>query len=41
LDDFPQDDWPPVPVVHYAFELMVACGMLLAAIGLIFVVLSL
>jgi len=37
LDDFPQDDWPPVPVVHYAFELMVACGMLLAAMGLVFV----
>ena len=38
LDDFPRDNWPPVPVVHYAFELMVACGMFLAAIGLIFVV---
>ena len=38
LDDFPRDNWPPVPVVHYAFELMVACGMFLAAIGLVFVV---
>ena len=39
LDDFPRANWPPVPVVHYAFELMVACGTLLAAIGFIFVVL--
>jgi cytochrome bd ubiquinol oxidase subunit I len=39
LDDFPRANWPPVPVVHYAFELMVTCGMFLAAIGLIFVVL--
>jgi len=38
LDDFPRDNWPPVPVVHYAFELMVACGMFLAAVGLIFLV---
>ena len=38
LDDFPRDNWPPVAVVHYAFELMVACGMFLAVTGLIFVV---
>jgi len=38
LDDFSRENWPPVPVVHYAFELMVGCGMFLAAIGLIFVV---
>lgn len=38
LNDFPRDNWPPVAVVHYAFELMIACGMFLAAVGLIFVV---
>jgi cytochrome bd ubiquinol oxidase subunit I len=38
LDDFSQADWPPVPVVHYAFQLMVACGTFLAVIGLIFLV---
>jgi cytochrome d ubiquinol oxidase subunit I len=38
LEDFPRVNWPPVAVVHYAFQLMVACGMFLAAIGLIFVV---
>ena len=37
LDDFPRNNWPPVLIVHYAFELMVACGMLLAATGLLFV----
>jgi len=38
LDDFPKENWPPVPIVHYAFELMVACGTLLALIGLVFIV---
>jgi len=37
LEDFPRDNWPPVAVVHYAFQLMVACGMFLATIGLIFI----
>ena len=31
LDRFPREDWPPVTVVHVAFQLMVACGMLMAA----------
>ena len=31
LDRFPHEDWPPVTVVHVAFQLMVACGMLMAA----------
>jgi cytochrome d ubiquinol oxidase subunit I len=26
LDAFPEEDWPPVPVVHIAFQIMVACG---------------
>ena len=34
LDRFPHDDWPPVAVVHIAFQLMVACGMLMAAMAL-------
>jgi len=38
LDDFPRNNWPPVPVVHYAFQLMVACGMFLAAMSLVFAV---
>ena len=31
LDRFPREDWPPVAVVHVAFQLMVACGVLMAA----------
>jgi len=28
MEDFPRENWPPV-VVHYAFQLMVLCGILL------------
>jgi cytochrome d ubiquinol oxidase subunit I len=38
LEDFPRDNWPPVAIVHYAFQLMVACGMFLAAIGFMFII---
>jgi cytochrome d ubiquinol oxidase subunit I len=34
LDRFPREDWPPVAVVHIAFQLMVACGMLMAVMAL-------
>src|SRR5262249_50944154 len=34
LDDFPQDRWPPVIIVHMAFDIMVGLGTLLAIIGL-------
>ncbi len=33
LDQFPKNEWPPVAIVHYAFQLMVAIGSLLALIG--------
>jgi cytochrome bd ubiquinol oxidase subunit I len=33
LEAFPRADWPPVAVVHIAFEAMVACGSLLAAVA--------
>lgn len=29
LNDFPKDLHPPVAIVHYAFQIMVACGMLM------------
>jgi cytochrome bd ubiquinol oxidase subunit I len=32
LEEFPREDWPPVLVVHVAFQVMVACGMLMAAV---------
>ncbi len=34
LDRFPPEDWPPVAVVHLAFQLMVGCGMVMATIAL-------
>jgi cytochrome d ubiquinol oxidase subunit I len=39
LNDFPQEQWPPVLVTHLAFQIMVGFGFFLAgvgAIGLIF-----
>lgn len=41
LDAFPRENWPPVPIVHYAFQLMVACGMFMATVGVIFIIGSL
>jgi cytochrome bd ubiquinol oxidase subunit I len=34
LDDFPENRWPPVVIVHLAFQVMVGLGTLLAGIGL-------
>src|SRR5579862_5131496 len=34
LDDFPHDRWPPIVIVHLAFQVMVGLGTLLAVIGL-------
>jgi len=36
LNDFPREDWPPVAIVHAAFQVMVACGTVLALVGLWF-----
>jgi cytochrome d ubiquinol oxidase subunit I len=33
LDKFPRADWPPVVVLHMAFQIMVAIGSLLALVG--------
>jgi cytochrome d ubiquinol oxidase subunit I len=33
LDHFPPEDWPPVAVVHVAFQIMVGCGLVMAAIA--------
>lgn len=32
LDAFPKELWPPVPVVHVAFQIMVACGFAMLAL---------
>lgn len=34
LDSFPRKDWPPVTLVHIAFQIMVACGSLMVLISL-------
>jgi cytochrome d ubiquinol oxidase subunit I len=34
LEDFPRDVWPPVAIVHVAFQVMVAAGMAMALVAL-------
>jgi cytochrome bd ubiquinol oxidase subunit I len=41
LGDFPREDWPPVPIVHVAFQVMVGCGSLLLVLAAWGVVLAL
>ncbi len=38
LNDFPRELWPPVLVVHIAFQIMVACGGVLALLGVYYIV---
>jgi cytochrome d ubiquinol oxidase subunit I len=33
LEEFPREDWPNTRIVHWAFDLMVACGTALLAIA--------
>ncbi len=33
LNDIPRDQWPPVAIVHWAFDLMVTLGSFLALVG--------
>lgn len=33
LDQTPRENWPPVAVTHFAFQIMVALGTLLAGVG--------
>lgn len=33
LDAFPESEWPPVAIVHAAFQLMVAAGMIMAGLS--------
>jgi cytochrome d ubiquinol oxidase subunit I len=32
LNDFPSDEWPYVPLVHLCFQIMVGCGLIMAAV---------
>jgi cytochrome d ubiquinol oxidase subunit I len=33
LEEFPRDEWPPVPIVHVAFQVMVALGSVMALVS--------
>src|SRR5262245_36664 len=34
LEDFPRDMWPPVAIVHFAFQMMVAAGVVMMLVAL-------
>ena len=36
LDAFPEEEHPPVLITHIAFQIMIFCGMLLAALGVLY-----
>ncbi|MDR8391634.1 cytochrome ubiquinol oxidase subunit I [Aliifodinibius sp. S!AR15-10] len=36
LEEFPEEEWPPVLITHIAFQVMVGCGMLMALVGLMY-----
>jgi len=38
LEEFPEDEWPSVPVTHFSFQVMVAIGTFLALLGVIFLI---
>ncbi len=40
LEEFPEADWPPLSIVHGAFQIMVGAGSALAALSLAFLFLS-
>jgi cytochrome bd ubiquinol oxidase subunit I len=39
LNDFPENEWPPVAIVHVAFQIMVALGSFMALIAVIVLIL--
>ena len=38
LDTVPEDQHPPVQIVHYAFQIMVGCGVVMMIVSIIFFV---
>lgn len=36
LDQFPENEWPPVLITHIAFQIMVGCGFIMMFVGLIY-----
>ncbi|QDK44505.1 cytochrome ubiquinol oxidase subunit I [Bdellovibrio sp. ZAP7] len=39
LNDFPREEWPPVMVTHFAFQIMVGLGTLMIGLGLLYLLL--
>ena len=37
LDQIPKEDWPPVPIVHYAFQTMIFFGVLMMLIAVLYI----
>jgi len=40
LNEFPEDEWPPVVLTHISFQIMVLLGFLMAGIGLLYFIFS-
>jgi cytochrome bd ubiquinol oxidase subunit I len=38
LNEFPKEDWPPVAITHYAFQVMIGFGMIMMAIAVLYLV---
>jgi cytochrome d ubiquinol oxidase subunit I len=36
LKDFPKDEWPPIAVTHYAFQIMIFFGVVMICIGAVY-----
>ena len=36
LEEFPRDEWPPIAVVHFAFQIMIFFGVVMMGIGAIY-----
>jgi cytochrome d ubiquinol oxidase subunit I len=39
LNDFPREEWPPLKPVHFAFQVMIACGLVMAGLGALYLLL--
>jgi cytochrome d ubiquinol oxidase subunit I len=40
LDAFPEDEQPPVLITHLAFQIMILCGMIMALVGFLFLLIN-
>lgn len=38
LEEFPRDEWPPVAITHYAFQIMIFFGVIMMIIGVIYLI---